>query len=94
MPTASGGVAPPGRRWTAAAALAILTAMMVAGLFEYNFGDSEVFMFVLVVTAFPYALRRERQVTIADPMKRLLAARARDAPPRAWRPSKSSWSAT
>ncbi len=53
-----------GAGWSAAAALAVLTAMMVAGLFEYNFGDSEVFMFVLVATAFPYALRRERQVTI------------------------------
>ena len=53
-----------GGGWSAAAALAMLTAMMVAGLFEYNFGDSEVFMFVLVVTAFPYALRMERQVTI------------------------------
>jgi O-antigen ligase len=50
--------------WTAAAALGMLTALMVAGLFEYNFGDSEVFMFVLVATAFPYALRMERQVTI------------------------------
>jgi O-antigen ligase len=56
-----------GAGWTAAAALAILTAMMVAGLFEYNFGDSEVFMFVLVATALPYALRRERRVTIPVP---------------------------
>jgi O-antigen ligase len=56
-----------GAAWTAAATLGVLTSMMVAGLFEYNFGDSEVFMFVLVVTAFPYALRRERQVTIATP---------------------------
>ncbi len=56
-----------GTAWTAAAALGVLTSMMVAGLFEYNFGDSEVFMFVLVVTAFPYALRRERRVTIATP---------------------------
>jgi O-antigen ligase len=53
--------------WTAAATLGVLTSMMVAGLFEYNFGDSEVLMFVLVATAFPYALRRERQVTIATP---------------------------
>jgi O-antigen ligase len=53
-----------GAGWSAAAALAMLTAMMMAGLFEYNFGDSEVFMLVLVTAAFPYALRRERQVTI------------------------------
>ena len=30
------------------------------GLFEYNFGDSEVLMFILLVSALPYALRRER----------------------------------
>jgi hypothetical protein len=38
--------------------------MMIAGLFEYNFGDSEVFMLVLLVVALPYALRRERHGTI------------------------------
>ena len=34
---------------------------MIAGLFEYNFGDSEVLMFMLLVAALPYALRRERE---------------------------------
>lgn len=48
-----------GQRWGAAAALALLAAVMVAGLFEYNFGDSEVLMFFLLVSALPYALRRE-----------------------------------
>jgi O-antigen ligase len=52
-------------RWAAGAALAGITAMMVAGLFEYNFGDSEVLLFILAVAALPYALRRERQSTIA-----------------------------
>jgi len=47
-------------RWGAVAALATLVALMVAGLFEYNFGDSEILMFVLLVTALPYALRRQR----------------------------------
>jgi O-antigen ligase len=46
--------------WTAAAALAFLTALMAAGMFEYNFGDSEVLMFTLLLTALPYALRRQR----------------------------------
>ena len=55
------GTAPgPEARWAAAAALATLVAVMVAGLFEYNFGDSEILMFVLLVTALPYALRRQR----------------------------------
>jgi hypothetical protein len=39
---------------------------MTAGLFEYNFGDSEVFMFMLLVAAMPYALRRERAQAMAD----------------------------
>jgi O-antigen ligase len=47
-------------RWGAAAALATLAGVLVAGVFEYNFGDSEILMFVLLVTALPYALRRER----------------------------------
>ena len=37
-----------------------LVAVMVAGLFEYNFGDSEILMLLLIVCALPYALRRER----------------------------------
>ncbi len=46
--------------WCAAGALGILVAVLAGGLFEYNFGDSEVLMFVLLVSALPYALRRER----------------------------------
>ena len=46
--------------WCAAAALAVFVAILGAGLFEYNFGDSEVLMFVLLMSALPYALRRER----------------------------------
>jgi O-antigen ligase len=49
-----------GARWGAAAAMGLLAAVMVAGLFEYNFGDSEVLMFTLIVAAIPYALRRQR----------------------------------
>jgi O-antigen ligase len=47
--------------WGAAAALALLVAVLGAGMFEYNFGDSEVLMFVLVVAALPYALRGRRE---------------------------------
>jgi O-antigen ligase len=50
-----------GGAWAAAAALAFLTALMAAGMFEYNFGDSEVLMFTLLLTAVPYALRREHE---------------------------------
>jgi O-antigen ligase len=40
-------------------ALAVLVAVLVAGMFEYNFGDSEVLMLVLLVSAVPYTLRRD-----------------------------------
>ncbi|HEY7516419.1 MAG TPA: O-antigen ligase family protein [Vicinamibacteria bacterium] len=46
--------------WCAAGTLGILVAVLAGGLFEYNFGDSEVLMFILLVSAVPYALRRER----------------------------------
>jgi O-antigen ligase len=53
--------------WSAGAGLGVLAAIMVAGLFEHNFGDSEIFMFILLMVALPYAIRRERQGTIPAP---------------------------
>jgi hypothetical protein len=41
----------------AAAALAALAAMCAAGLFEYNFGDSEFLMLFLGLITLPYAAR-------------------------------------
>ena len=38
-----------------AAALAVLSAMLAAGLFEYNFGDSEFLMLFLVLITLPFA---------------------------------------
>jgi O-antigen ligase len=52
-----------GARWGAPGALAVLAAVMAAGLFEYNFGDSEILMFTLVVSALPYALRAQPPAT-------------------------------
>ncbi len=49
-----------GAGWPAAGALAALGAVFVAGLFEYNLGDSEVLMLLLLLTAVPFALGRER----------------------------------
>jgi O-antigen ligase len=49
-----------GAGWGAAAAFALLGAVLVAGLFEYNFGDSEILMFLVLVSSLPYALRRQR----------------------------------
>jgi O-antigen ligase len=42
----------------AMAALACTVALLAAGLFEYNFGDSEVVMLFLVVVTLPYAAER------------------------------------
>jgi len=45
----------------AAAGLATLAAMLTAGLFEHNFGDSEFLMLFLVLITLPCAAARERQ---------------------------------
>ena len=42
----------------AAGALAAVAAMLAAGLFEYNFGDSEFLMLFLVLITLPYAADR------------------------------------
>jgi O-antigen ligase len=44
----------------AAAGLAAVVAMVAAGMFEYNFGDSEFLMLFLVVVTLPYAAERSR----------------------------------
>jgi len=46
--------------WASVAALGGLVALLVAGLFEYNLGDSEVLMLALLLSALPFATRRER----------------------------------
>jgi O-antigen ligase len=42
-------------RMLAAAGLACMTAMLAAGMFEYNFGDSEFLMLLLIVITLPFA---------------------------------------
>jgi len=42
----------------ATAALASVVAMLAAGMFEYNFGDSEFLMLFLVIVTLPYAADR------------------------------------
>ena len=52
----------------AAAGLAAMAAMLAAGLFEYNFGDSEFLMLFLVLVTLPFAADRGRRaaVTVSD----------------------------
>jgi O-antigen ligase len=45
-------------RCLAAAALAAVAGMLAAGLFEYNFGDSEFLMLFLVLLTLPFAAER------------------------------------
>jgi O-antigen ligase len=45
-------------RTAAAAGLAAIAAMLTAGLFEYNFGDSEFLMMFLVLVTLPFAEAR------------------------------------
>jgi O-antigen ligase len=44
------------------AALAAMTAMLAAGMFEYNFGDSEFLMLLLVLVTLPFAAARQEAV--------------------------------
>lgn len=44
-------------------ALACVVALLAAGMFEYNFGDSEVLMLFLVVVTLPYAADRAASLT-------------------------------
>ena len=46
-------------RILSAAALASIAAMLSAGLFEYNFGDSEFLMLLLVLVTLPFAATRD-----------------------------------
>jgi O-antigen ligase len=67
------------RRWRAApepslpcASLASVVAMLAAGLFEYNFGDSEVLMLFLLIVTLPYAATRLRSASDASPQPRVI----------------------
>ena len=62
---------PPTRgddRALVAGSLAAVGGFLVAGLFEYNFGDSEVIDLLLVVMAFPFVVAREVAAEVADPL--------------------------
>jgi O-antigen ligase len=49
-------------RFLAAAALAAVASMLAAGMFEYNFGDSEFLMLFLILVTLPLAAERNRAV--------------------------------
>ena len=45
----------PDQRFLAAVALSAIASMLAAGLFEYNFGDSEFLMLFLILVTLPFA---------------------------------------
>ncbi|HZR25786.1 MAG TPA: O-antigen ligase family protein [Vicinamibacterales bacterium] len=49
-------------RFLAAGGLAAVAALLTAGLFEYNFGDSEVLMLFLIIVTLPAAADRQTDV--------------------------------
>ena len=58
-PASQVGTSPDQRHVLTAAALASTAAMLAAGLFEYNFGDSEFLMLFLVLITLPFAAMRQ-----------------------------------
>ena len=51
-------------RWTILSAIAAVTGFLIAGFFEYNFGDSEVLLLLLFIISLPYgAYERSRTET-------------------------------
>ena len=67
LKTASGDI-----RWIVLSALSALTGFMIAGLFSYNFGDSEVLLLLLFIVSLPYGVTRT--LPVADPCPANLAA--------------------
>jgi len=46
--------------------IAAIAAFLVAGLFEYNFGDTEVLLVALALMALPFVVERELTLEAAD----------------------------
>ena len=59
----------PGARAGRGAALAAIVAMLAAGLFEYNFGDSEFLMLFLGLITLPFAAAATPPADIREPSR-------------------------
>ena len=64
-PPSQVGARPDQQRILTAAALSATAAMLAAGLFEYNFGDSEFLMLFLVLITLPFAAGRQTDASAA-----------------------------
>jgi O-antigen ligase len=54
-------------RLTALSGLAVMTGFLVAGLFSYNFGDSEVLMLFLFLVSIPFGMSHQRSAISDQP---------------------------
>jgi putative inorganic carbon (hco3(-)) transporter len=54
-------------RWVVLSAMSALTGFIVAGLFSYNFGDSEVLLLLLFIVSVPYGLNKTAVVENSCP---------------------------
>jgi O-antigen ligase len=53
----------------AAGSIAAVIAFLITGLFEYNFGDSEILMIILFIMALPYSIRKNHTVNLEEAIK-------------------------
>jgi len=54
-------------RYLSAAGLGALAAMLAAGFFEYNFGDSEFLLTLLILLTLPWAAARDTSASVSVP---------------------------
>jgi hypothetical protein len=54
------------QRFLAAVALASVVSMLAAGMFEYNFGDSEFLMLFLMLVTLPFAVERSQDFELGS----------------------------
>ena len=47
--------------------MAALTGFVIAGLFEYNFGDSEVLLLLLFIVSIPFGIQRANEAESVTP---------------------------
>jgi O-antigen ligase len=61
-------------RWLAGAGVAAIASMLSAGLFEYNFGDSEFLMLFLGLITLPFAARTAADASVRPSSTRIATA--------------------
>ncbi|PYS50639.1 MAG: hypothetical protein DMG13_20530 [Acidobacteria bacterium] len=60
-------------RWTILSAVAAVTGFLIAGFFEYNFGDSEVLLLLLFIISLPYGTHERSRTEATHAVERSFA---------------------